>query len=134
MSSSLYARGNAILPVTGVDLSAAQGKAIKFTAGVPAVNDSATVPAIAVVLEGNVAAGNSSVGFLGGLVAPVLVKLAADTAAVKFGDGLMQKNDGTFTKDTGAGARCVAGFVTAPNGGVAGDLIEAQLVAPQIRA
>jgi hypothetical protein len=133
--SSLYARGNAIIPVTGVDLSAAQGKAVKFAAGVVAVNDSAVVPAIGIVLEGNVAAGRSSIGILGGLQAPVLVKIAADSAALKLGDTIQQKNDGTFTKDAGAGnARCVLGVITSLDGAVAGDLAEAQLFAPQIRA
>lgn len=135
MSSALYAQGNAVVPVTGVDLSAALGKAVKFAAGVPAVNDSATVPAIAVVLDGNTADKQSSLGILGGLDAPVLVQIAADAAALKFGDTIMQKNDGTFTNDAGAGnARCVCGVITDPNGAIAGQLVAAQLFAPQIRA
>lgn len=132
--SSLYARGNALIPVTGVDLSAALGKAVKFTAGVPAVNDSATVPAKGVVLEAAAADGVSTIGILGGLTAPVRVKIAGDSADLKLGDGIMQKSDGTFTLDTGADPRCFAGVITDPNGAVAGDLAEAQLVAPQIRS
>jgi hypothetical protein len=133
--SSLYARGNAILPYSGVDFSAAQGKAVKFVNGVPAVHDSATVPATGIILEGNVAAGVSSIGILGGLPAPVLIKIAADSAALKFGDTVMQKNDGTWTKDVGAGTgRAVGGTITDLKGAVAGDLVEAQTFAPQIRA
>lgn len=132
--SSLYARGNAIIRVTGVDLSAAQGKAVKFANGVVAVNDSATVPATGIVLDGNIAARDSSIGILGGLQAPVLVKIAGDSAALKYGDTIQQKNDGTWTKDAGAGARAVGGVITAEDGAVAGDLVEAQLFAPQIRA
>lgn len=134
-SSSLSARGNAIFPFTGVDFSAALGKAVKFAAGVPAVNDSATVPAIGIVLEGNVAAGISSIGILGGLPEPVLVKIAGDSAALKFGDGIQQKNDGTWTKDVGAGTgRAVGGVIADLNGAVAGDLVAATVFAPQIRA
>ena len=128
MSSSLYAQGNAIRPVTGVDFSASLGKAVKFAAGVPAVNDSATVPAIAIVLDGGTASQQSTLGFFGGLTAPVLVQIAGDSAALKFGDTLMQKADGTFTKDVGPGtARCVLGTVTDPAGAVAGQLVAAQL-------
>lgn len=132
--SSLYARGNAIIPVTGVDLSAALGKAVKFTAGVVAVHDSATVPATGIVLEANVAAKQSSIGILGGLEAPVRVKIAADATALKQGDTLQQKNDGTWTNDAGAGnARCV-GAVLVSEAAAAGDLADAVVFAPQIRA
>jgi hypothetical protein len=134
MNSSLSA-GPAIVPVTGVDFSAALGKAVKFTAGVPAVNNSATVPAIAIVLEGNVAAKVSTLGILGGLDGAVRVKIAADAAALKFGDSIQQKNDGTWTNDAGAGnARCVGGVIANPDGAVAGQLVEAVVFAPQIRA
>jgi hypothetical protein len=133
--SEFFSSGDSILPVTGVDFSASPGLAVKFTAGVPAVNDSATVPAIAVVLEGNVAAKQSSLGVLGGLPKPVRVRIAADSADMSQGDTIMQKNDGTFTKDVGAGtARCVCGVITEVKGAKAGDLAGAQLIAPQIRA
>lgn len=135
MSSALYAQGNAIVPVTGVDFSAALGKAVKSVAGVPAVNDSATVPAVAVVLEGNTADKQSTLGILGGLDAPVLVQIAADAANLNFLDTIIQKADGTFTNDPGAGTpRCMTGVIADPNGAVAGQLVSAQLIAPQIRA
>ena len=133
--SSLLARGNAIIQVTGVDFSASQGLAVKFAAGVPAVNDSATVPAAAVVLDGNAAGKPTSVGILGALPGPVYLKLSAATAAVKQGDRLQQAADGTFTKSLGAGnARVDVAVGTAPNGGVAGDLVEAATLAPMIGA
>jgi len=133
--SKFFSVGDSIMNVTGVDLSAALGKAVKITAGVVALNDSATVPAKAIVLEGNVAAKNSSIGILGGLPDPVLVQIAGDATALSFGDAIQQKNDGTWTNDAGAGtARCVAGIITDPAGAVAGQLVAAQLFAPQIRA
>jgi hypothetical protein len=132
MGSSLYAQGNAIVPVTGVDFSAALGKAVKFTAGVPAVNDSATVPAKGIVVEGNIAARQSSIAILGALPAPVLVLIAAGSAALSLGDGLMQAADGTFTKDTGAGARSICGVVTDPDGAIAGQLVAAVVFKPVV--
>lgn len=134
MSSSLAARGNAIYRTTGVDLSAALGKAIKFVAGVPAVNDSATVPAIGIVLEGNVAAKESSIGILAANLPPVRGLIGA-SADLKFGDTVQQLADGTWTKDLGVGnARAVAGVICDANGAVAGDLAEIAFFAPQIRA
>ena len=133
--SEFFSVGNSVLPVTGVDFSAALGKAVKFVAGVPAVNDSATVPAIAIVLEGNVATKQSSLGLLGGLADPVFVQIAGDSAALSFGDSIQQKADGTWTKDVGTGtARCVGGVIANLAGAVAGDLVAAQIFAPQIRA
>jgi hypothetical protein len=133
--SKFFSAGSAIVPVTGVDFSAAFGKAVKFVAGVPAVNDSATVPAIAIVLEGNTADKQSSLGILGGLENPVFVQIAGDSADLKFGDTIQQKADGTWTKDAGNGtARCVAGVITDPDGAKAGGIARAQTFAPQIRA
>lgn len=130
--SNYFSVGGSVLAVTGVDFSAALGKAVKFVAGVPAVNDSATVPAIAIVLEGNVAAKQSSLGILGGLPEPVLVQIAADSAALYFGDSIMQKADGTWTKDTGIGARCVAGMITDALGAVSGQLVSALVYRPVV--
>ena len=133
MSTSLAARGVPVYPVTGVDLSAALGKLIQFTAGVPAVSASATIPANGIVLEAAVAAKVSSVGLFGGNLPPVRGLLSGATAAVKFGDRLMQAADGTFTKDVGPGtARVVVAEVGELNGGVAGDLIEIVPLSPMI--
>ena len=133
-SSSLAARGLPIYPFTGVDLSASLGKTITFTAGVPAVSASATVPATGVVLEGNVAAKQSSIGILGANLPPVSVLISSTSAALSPGDGLMQAADGTLTKDTGSGARVVCGVLTDPNGAIAGDLAEAVVFPGQIRS
>ena len=51
MSSSLYAKGNPIYVDTTTDLSAAIGKMVTFSAGVPSVSNSATVPATGLVLD-----------------------------------------------------------------------------------
>lgn len=133
--SSLAARGNPILPVTGVDLSAALGKLVTMTAGVPAVSASATVPAVGVVLEGNVAAKNSSIGFLGGNLPPVRALISAASADLATGDTLQQAADGTLTKDLGAGnARVVCAVLTDLNGAKAGDLAEVTFFPGQIRS
>ena len=134
MSSSLAARGNAIIPVTGVDLSAKLGKLVKFTAGAPAANGSATVPATGVVLEGNLSTQQSSVGILGVLPFPVRVQISGTATQLYQGDTIIQAADDTFTNDPGTGTgRVVVGVITCPTGAVAGDLCEAALFTPQIR-
>lgn len=133
MSTSLAARGNSIFPITGVDLSAALGKLVLFTAGVPAVSASATVPAQGIVLEAAVAAKNSSIGLLGGDLPPVRGLISGASAALKFGDRLMQAADGTFTKDVGPGtARVVVAYCGELGGAVAGDLAIIVPIAPMI--
>lgn len=135
MSSSLAARGTPILAVTGVDLSNNPGYLVTLTAGVPAINASATVPAVGIVLDGNLATRNSTLGFLGANLPPVRVKISATSAALNLGDTVQQAADGTVTKDLGAGnARVVVGVVTDPNGAVAGDLAEVSLFPGQIRS
>jgi hypothetical protein len=128
--SSLQSRGNAVYQYTGVDLSASRGLLLKSDgAGGFAVNDSATVPAVAVVLDGAVAAKVSSVGILGGLPGPVFVKLGG---TVKAFSRIQQKNDGTVVADLGAGnARVVVGCL-GEVGGDAGDYIPAVLFEPVI--
>lgn len=133
--SKFFSMGDSIIPSLGVDFSAALGKAVKSVAGVPAVNDSVTVPAVAIVLEGNIATRQSSLGLLGGLDAPVLVQISAAANPLKQYDTIQQAADGTFTNDAGAGtARVVCGVIAAPQGAVAGDLVPALLFTPQIRA
>lgn len=135
MSSTLAARGTPIVAVTGTDLSAALGKLITFSAGVPAVSASATVPAVAIVLDGNTATKNSSVGFLAANLPPVRALISAAATALKQGDTLQQSTDGTLTNDAGTGARVVVGVLTDPNGAVAGDLAEVSFFnGPQIRS
>lgn len=126
--SALYTRANAIIPVTGVDLSAAEGKLVKFTAGVPAVHDSATVPAVGVVLEANVAAQDSSIGILGALSGTVRLKTSE---ALTKGQRVQQKNDGTVEADDGPGtARVVVGI--ACEDAAVNQLVEVATFAPMI--
>jgi hypothetical protein len=133
--SSLAARGNPIIPTTGVDLSASLGKLVKFVAGAPAANGSATVPAVGVVLEGNIATKESSVGLLGGNLPPVRALISGASAALHQGDLVMQAADDTLTLDVGPGTgRVVVGVLSDANGAVAGDLAEVTFFTPQIRA
>jgi hypothetical protein len=134
MSSALAARGNAILPITGVDLSAALGKLVTFAGGVPAVSASATVPAVGIVLDGEIATKESSIGFLGCSIPPVRALISAAANPLEQGDTVQQAADGTLTNDAGAGARVVVGVLTDPNGAVAGDFAEVSFFTPQIRS
>jgi hypothetical protein len=137
--SVLQAKGNAIYPETVTDLSAAIGKLVVFTAGVPAVSASATVAAIGIVLDarkrvvGAVTTYDNAIGILGGIPGPVRAMISATSAALSFGDALQQAADGTLTKDLGAGhARVTVGILTDLNGAVAGDLAEVTLFTPKI--
>lgn len=135
MSTSLAARGNPILPFTGTDLSAALGKLVTFSAGVPALNSSTSVPAVGIVLDGNTATKESSIGFLGGSLPPVRALISGSSAALSVGDTLQQASDGTLTKDAGSGnARVVVGVLTDPNGAQPGDFAEVTFFTPQIRS
>jgi hypothetical protein len=133
--SSLASRGNPNYPITGVDLSSNLGYLVTFSAGVVAVSASATVPAVGIVMEGNTAARNSTIGFLGANMSVTRAKISASSAQLYQGDSLQQAADGTLTKDLGAGnARVVCGILTDPNGAVAGDLAEVTLFPGQIRS
>ena len=126
--SALLSRGDAIVPITGVDYTAKEGYLVKAAAGVHALNDSKTVPAFGVILEGGAAAKNSSVGVLGALGGPVRLKAGG---AINQFDRVEQKNDGTVVADEGAGtARVVVGV--ALEAAAAGDLFEVATIAPVI--
>jgi len=128
MGSALLARENTIILVTGVDYTDKEGYLVKAAAGVDALNDSKTVPAFGVILDGAAAAKNSSVGILGALSGSVRLKAGG---AIKQFDRLEQKNDGTVVSDEGAGtARVVVGV--ALEDAAAGDLFEAATLAPVI--
>ena len=128
MGSALLSRENAIVPITGVNYTAKEGYLVKAAAGVHAVNDSKTVPAIGVILDGAVAAKDSALGILGALSGPVRLKAGG---AIKQFDRLEQKNDGTVVTDEGAGtARVVVGV--ALEDAAAGDLFEAATLGPVI--
>lgn len=139
--SVLQAKGNSIYQDTSTDLSAAIGKLVTFAAGVPAVSASATVPAAGIVLDARTrtVAGTTtyqnSIAITATLPGPVRALVSATSAALAFGDSVMQAADGTLTKDVGPGtARVVVGFCSDKNGAVAGDLAEFTLSMGDIRA
>jgi hypothetical protein len=125
--SALYTRESAIVAVTGVDFSTNEGYLLKNTAGVLAVNDSASVPAVAVVLEGNVAAKDSAIGILGALSGTVRLKTSG--AITKF-DLVQQAADGTIVTDAGTGSRVIVG--RALEAAASGDLIEVATLTPRL--
>ena len=131
MSSSLYAKGNPVYLNTTTDLSASIGMLVTFAAGVPSVNASATVPAIGIVLDARtrtpasgVTTYDNAIGILGLMPAPVRAKLSATSAALAFGDTVMQAADGTVTKNVTGNPRVVVGVCTDLNGAQPGDLFE----------
>jgi hypothetical protein len=141
--SALQAKGNAIYPDQTTDLSEAIGKLVTFTAGVPAVNASTTVPAIGVVLDartrtpitGATTRIDNSIGILGGLPGPCRGQISAAATPLTFGATLIQAADGTLTNDPGAGTpRVVVGVLTDENGAQPGDLAEVTFFTPQIRS
>ena len=131
MSSSLQSKGNAIYRDTSTDLSAAVGKLITFSGGVPSVNTSTTVPASALVLDARKKTSLSGTTLYDnqmailGRTGPVRALLSSGSAALNFGDSVMQAADGTVTKDAGPGTqRVVVGICTDENGAQPGDLFE----------
>lgn len=137
--STLQAKGNAIYPETATDLSASIGKLVTFTAGVPAVSASATVPAVGIILDarkrtvGSNTTYDNAIGIIGALPGPVRAQISATSAALSFGDKLQQAADGTLTKDLGAGnARVTVAILTDLNGAVAGDYAEVTFITPVI--
>jgi hypothetical protein len=141
--STLQAKGNAIYAETATDLSAAIGKLVTFSAGVPSVNASATVPAVGVVLDarkrqaitGGATYYDNAIGVLGALPGPVRALINASSAPLSFGDTLQQAADGTLTKDLGPGnARVVVAVMTDLNGANPGDDCEVTFFTPQIRS
>jgi len=145
MSSTLYAKANAVYADNSLDLSANVGYLVTFTGGVPAVNTSTTVPAKAVVLDARTrvvdlnnattATYDNALGVLGTLAAPGRGKISASATPLNFGDAVIQAADGTLTNDPGPGtARVVVGLLSDKNGAVAGDLAEICFFTPQIRS
>jgi hypothetical protein len=128
MNSSLFARANAVIPVTGVDFTGKEGYLMKNAAGAPALNDSATVPAVAVILDGGTDEQDTSVGILGA-TPPVRMK---SSGAIGLFDEVAQAADGTVVTDPKAGTRVIVG--TALEAAAAGDLFLVQPCKAQIRA
>lgn len=133
--SSLYA-GSPIIRETATDLSAAIGKLVTFSAGVPSVSASATVPAPGIVLDarkrvvGSTTTYDNSILLLGGGEV-VYAKISASATAISAGDELQQSTDGTLTNDAGTGARLIV--ATAVKSAVAGDLAVVRMRTPIAR-
>lgn len=128
--SSLYSRGNAILPftpsATHVDM---EGYTVNLAGEVATISASATVPVTGVILDGALTTGKSSIGILGGLAAPV--RLRASGVIAK-GAEVQQAADGTVVTDAGNGnARLIIGV--ALEAAVAGQLFEAVTHKPVAR-
>ena len=138
MSSSLAARGSAVFQypgstsLTAQDWSQSRGLLLAADAnGNLTVNASTTVPAAAIVLDGQVASKPSSIGLIEGLPFMVFVKLSGTVAPFS---RIQQAADGGVIADAGAGnARVVIGRL-GDQGGVAGDLVPAVLEGGNILA
>ena len=135
MESALIA-GSAVIRETATDLSAAIGKTVTFSAGVPSVSASATVPVTGIVLDarkrvvGSTTYNDNSILLLGsGEV--VLGKISATATAISAGDELQQAADGTFTNDAGSGARLI--LAVAIKAAVAGDMVPLLVCKPIAR-
>ena len=130
--------GSPLVRETATDLSAAIGKTVTFSAGVPSVSASATVPATGIVLDarkrvvnnGTTTTYDNSILLLGpGVV--VLAKISASATAISAGDELQQAADGTLTNDAGSGQRLIAGIAIQP--AVAGDMARVLVFKPTPR-
>jgi hypothetical protein len=129
--SSLYARGNAIVPFTpSASQEDKEGYLVDLAGNVATISASASVPAKGVILEGQNTTGVSSIGILGGLAAPVRLRAGGTIAK---GAELQQNNDGTVLTDAGAGnARLIVGI--ALEAAVAGQLFDAVTHTPISRS
>lgn len=127
--SSLYSRGNAILPFTpSADHTDKEGYLVGLAVETATISASATVPAKGVILDGRPTTGKSSIGILGALAAPIRMRASG---AITKGDRVMQAADGTVVTDAGPGtARVVVGI--ALEAAVAGQLFEVAALAPMI--
>lgn len=131
--SSLKSRADGVISAAGAtDLSEKKGYLVTLgvTGGLltATLSASATVPATGVVLDGDVAAGNSSIGILGATAGTVRIKTSG---AITAGARVQQAADGTIVTDAGAGnARVVVGV--ALETAASGDLIEVAPLAPMI--
>lgn len=128
--SSLYARGNAIVPFTP---SATQvdkeGYLVDLADDTATISSSASVPAKGVILEGQDTDGISSIGILGGIAAPVRLRAGGTIAQ---GAEVQQNADGTVLTDAGTGARLIVGI--ALEAAVAGQLFDAVTHTPIARS
>lgn len=128
--SSLYSRGNPIVPftpsATHVDK---EGYLVDLAGEVATISASASVPAKGVILEGQPTTGKSSIGILGGLPAPVRLRASGNIAK---GAEVQQAADGTVITDAGASARLIVGV--ALEAAVSGQLFDAVAHKPVARS
>lgn len=127
--SSLYSRGNAILPftpsATHVDM---EGYLVGLAVETATISASATVPAAGVILDGRPTTGKSAIGILGALSAPIRMR---SSGVIAKGARVQQAADGTVVTDAGPGtARVVVGI--ALEAAVSGQLFEVASLAPMI--
>lgn len=128
MNQNALSAGSAIVRDTTVDLSAAIGKTVNFSAGAPAVSASASVPVTGIVLDartrtvtGNTTYDNSIL--LLGVGEVIYALISASAQPGNLGDELQQAADGTLTNDAGSGnARLIVGTCADRNGFNPGDL------------
>jgi hypothetical protein len=128
--SSLYARGNAIIPFTpSASHQDKEGYLVDLAGNTATISSSTSVPAKGVILEGQPTTGVSSIGILGGLAAPVRLRAGGTIAK---GAEVQQKNDGTVITDAGTGARLIVGI--ALEAAVSGQLFDAVAHTPIARS
>lgn len=113
-------------PAGSEDHSAKKGYLVKLSSGKAALNDSATVPAFGVILDGEANGGVDGIGVLGGNLGTVKLKAGG---AITFGARLMQKNDGTVVVENTAVARVV--MAIALEAAADTELFEAMVIAPE---
>jgi hypothetical protein len=109
MSSAKFTKEVAVIAlIASADLSTKRGYLCKLATGQAALNDSATVPAFGVILDGEASGGMVSVGVLGGNLGTVKLKAGG---AITQGAKLQQKSDGTvIVDDGGTTARVIVGI------------------------
>jgi hypothetical protein len=129
--SSLYSRGNAIIPFTpSASQEDMEGYLVDLAGDTATISSSASVPAKGVILEGQDITGVSSIGILGGLAAPVRLRAGGTIAK---GAEVQQNNDGTILTDAGNGnARLIVGV--ALEAAVAGQLFDVVTHTPVARS
>lgn len=125
--SALFTRPTAIVVHTGVNFTDKEGYLLKENSGALAVNDSATAPARAVCLNGEVADKDSTVGILGALGGTVRLKASGSIAKYAL---VQQAADGTVVTDAGSGSRVIVGV--ALQAAASGDLFEVATIAPRL--
>lgn len=128
--SSLYARGNSIIPFTpSADHTGKEGFLVNLAGEIATISASATVPVTGVILEGRPVAGKSAIGILGGLPAPI--RMIASGVIAK-GAEVQQAADGSVVTDAGNGnARLIVGV--ALEAAVAGQLFQVASCKPVAR-